>query len=122
VPLEPANYKTWEGFDESNHQEVSTPYLTEAGATVFDAIVVAPDDVLDIKNTEHMIIDSRVYVSSLLALGLGRSSTLFAWDEETEEVDDEEEDAAEGDTPSPKVTKTRRRAEAAVTRKSKRTR
>jgi hypothetical protein len=81
VPLKVANYQSWDGFDNAKLQERQTPYITEAGPAIFDVALAAKEDFLHVNNTDHMVLETKIYTSSLLALGLGRSSVLFAWDE-----------------------------------------
>ncbi|KAL5316675.1 hypothetical protein ACEPPN_015725 [Leptodophora sp. 'Broadleaf-Isolate-01'] len=81
IPIKPASYQTWEGFEKQRDENYCTPYLAEAGPSVLDTVIASRDDSLHIKNTEHIVVDSKIYASSLLALGLGRSSVFFSWDE-----------------------------------------
>ncbi|KAG4414086.1 hypothetical protein IFR04_012787 [Cadophora malorum] len=81
VPTKTAKYQTWEGFEKQKDENYSTPYLAEAGPSVLDAVIASREDSLHIKNTEHLVVDSKTYASSLLSLGLGRSSVFFSWEE-----------------------------------------
>jgi hypothetical protein len=81
-PLKAANYLSWDTFEDQAHEEPHTAYITEAGPGIFDAALAHESDVLRVGNTKHLIIKSRIYAASLLALGLGRSSVLFVWDDE----------------------------------------
>ncbi|TVY37272.1 Gamma-tubulin complex component [Lachnellula occidentalis] len=81
VPLKLANYQSWDEFDNTKLQERQTPYITEAGPRILDAALAAKEDFFHVDNTDYMVIGPTIYTSSLLALGLGRSSVLFAWDE-----------------------------------------
>lgn len=76
------SYKSWDEIDNYHHDKFVTPYITEAGSAIFDAAVEAPEDYLDIANDEYLLIDSGIYLSSLRALGLGRNSKIYTWDEE----------------------------------------
>lgn len=80
-PLEGARFLSWDVFEDQAHGEPHSAYITEAGPEMFDAALAGESDVLSLGNTKHLIIKSRVYAASLLALGLGRSSVLFIWDE-----------------------------------------
>lgn len=80
-PLRAASYQTWEGFEKQREETYCTPYLAEAGPSVLDTVIASREDFLHVKNTEHTVVDAKVYASSLLALGLGRSSVFFSWDE-----------------------------------------
>lgn len=81
TPIKAANYQTWEGFEKQKIEEYQTPYLTEAGPSIHDTVIAAKEDFLRANNTEHVVVDFSTFASSLLALGLGRSSVLFTWDE-----------------------------------------
>ncbi|CAD6501214.1 BgTH12-01468 [Blumeria graminis f. sp. triticale] len=75
-------HQTWDEYGERRSGRIPNPYITEAGATIFDAAITDPDDRLGFANDEFIVINRRKFVQSLLALGLGRSSVLFLWDEE----------------------------------------
>ncbi|KAK6610601.1 spc97 spc98 family protein [Botrytis cinerea] len=79
---EPVNYQTWDSFTIEQFNEPQTAYLTEAGARVFDTALAAQDDFLNAGNTLHHVVDSKIFATSVLALGLGRNSMFFAWDTE----------------------------------------
>ncbi|KAK0102807.1 hypothetical protein ONS95_000994 [Cadophora gregata] len=81
TPIKIVNHQTWEGFERQKDEILCTSYLAEAGPSVLDTVIASREDSLRIKNTEHLVVDSKIYASSLLALGLGRSSVLFSWDE-----------------------------------------
>ena len=77
-----AKYLSWDTFEDQAYDEPPTAYITEAGPGIFDAALADESDVLRIGNTKHFVIKSHVYAASLLALGLGRSSILFTWDDD----------------------------------------
>jgi hypothetical protein len=77
-----ANYQSWDAFENEEFKELRMPYITEAGPTTFDTAVAAKEDFLRIGNTDHVVVEAKIYTSSVLALGLGRSSVFFIWDEE----------------------------------------
>ncbi|TEY67397.1 hypothetical protein BOTCAL_0127g00110 [Botryotinia calthae] len=79
---EPVNYQTWDSFTIKQFNEPQTAYLTEAGARVFDTALAAQDDFLNAGNTLYHVVDSKIFATSVLALGLGRNSMFFAWDAE----------------------------------------
>ncbi|TGO32485.1 hypothetical protein BHYA_0313g00070 [Botrytis hyacinthi] len=82
-PLEePVNYQTWDSFTIEQFNEPQTAYLTEAGARVLDTALAAEEDFLNAGNTLHHVVDSKIFATSVLALGLGRNSMFFAWDVE----------------------------------------
>ncbi|KAH8659296.1 Spc98 family-domain-containing protein [Tricladium varicosporioides] len=80
-PLAEPNYQSWDSFENTKHDERQTPYVTETGPATFDIVVAADGDFLRLGNTDHIVLEKNIYASSVLALGLGRSSALFAWDE-----------------------------------------
>lgn len=81
-PLKGPSYLSWDAFEDQMYEEPYTSYITEAGPGIFDAALADESDVFQIGNTKHLIIKSNIYAVSLLALGLGRSSVLFKWDDE----------------------------------------
>lgn len=77
--------KSWETFYDKSFQEPRTPYISESGPQIFDAILAAQDrdtedDVLSRRS--GCVIKSLVLVSSLLELGLGRESVLYRYEEQ----------------------------------------
>ncbi|CZR66783.1 uncharacterized protein PAC_16684 [Phialocephala subalpina] len=81
-PIKVANYQSWDGFEKQKTEQYNTPYITEAGPAIFDTALAANEDFLRVENTDYLVVDAKVYTKSLLALGLGRSSVFFCWDEE----------------------------------------
>ncbi|KAJ8064158.1 hypothetical protein OCU04_006510 [Sclerotinia nivalis] len=79
---EPANYQSWDSFTVENFKEPQMAYLTEAGSRVFDTALAAEHDFLKVENNHHDVVDSRIFATSVLALGLGRNSKFFTWDAE----------------------------------------
>ncbi|KUJ17071.1 uncharacterized protein LY89DRAFT_646195 [Mollisia scopiformis] len=77
-----ANYQSWDAFEKQKTEQYNTPYITEAGPAIFDTALAGREDYLRVANTEYLVVDAKVYVKSLLALGLGRSSVFFIWDEQ----------------------------------------
>ena len=75
--LGPANknviFYTWEAFEKGQHDEISTPYITERGPAAFDAAIANDDS----KVSAGRVIKADVLLQSLWNLGLGRSSILF---------------------------------------------
>lgn len=80
--IKAANYQSWDGFEKQKSEQYNTPYITEAGPAIFDTALTANEDYLKVGNTEYLVVDAKIYTKSLLALGLGRSSVFFCWDEE----------------------------------------
>jgi len=81
LPVATANYQSWDAFENLRFEESHTPYITEAGPSAFDTAVAAKEDFLRFGNTDQVVVDAKVYNASLLALGFGRSSVFFTWDE-----------------------------------------
>lgn len=79
---EPVNYQSWDSFTIENFNEPQMAYLTEAGPRVFDAALAADDDFLKVGNRHHDVVDSNIFATSVLALGLGRNSMFFTWNSE----------------------------------------
>ncbi|KAK4181883.1 Spc98 family-domain-containing protein [Triangularia setosa] len=71
-------YKTWESFESTKEGPTSPGFITEAGPAAFDSIIAASNNNTD--DTPPDILDNSIYSACLLALALGRSSLLFAWD------------------------------------------
>lgn len=82
IQVTAANYRSWDSFESNKYAEPYTPYLAEAGPLVFDAAIAGDRDYLHVGNVGYAVVDSKVYTSSVFALGLGRNSLLFIWDEE----------------------------------------
>jgi hypothetical protein len=77
-----ANYQSWDEFEDERTKEPPTAYITEAGPRLFDTAIAADFDPLHVGNTGNAVVDAKIYASSVIALGLGRSSIFFAWEEE----------------------------------------
>lgn len=80
--LEPAKHMSWDVFTMEDFEEQHTPYLTEAGPDTFDTALKGEEDHLGVGNAGFRIIEPSTFSSTLLALGLGRSSVLFTWIDE----------------------------------------
>jgi len=80
--IKSAYYQSWDSFDDAKNHNPSTSYITEAGPLVFEAAIGESRDFLRIGNANYPVVVAAEFASSLLALGLGRSSVLFAWDDE----------------------------------------
>ncbi|ELR03908.1 hypothetical protein GMDG_06442 [Pseudogymnoascus destructans 20631-21] len=85
--LKSANYLTWDAFDEQREEAPQTCYVSEGGPQLFDAAVADDTSPLQIDNQDAVVVSGSTYASSLLALGLGRDSVLFTWNEETKEFE-----------------------------------
>jgi hypothetical protein len=79
LELGPANkhvtFFTWELFENLEHVEPKTPYITEAGPAAFDA-ALARDHAT---TAAGRVVEGHVLLESLWNLGLGRSSMLFSF-------------------------------------------
>jgi hypothetical protein len=82
APLDKLDIQSWDAFENREFIERHTPYITETRRATFDAALADDKDLLRVNNTRYVVIDTRRYTTSLLALGLGRSSVIFAWSEE----------------------------------------
>ncbi|OBT72773.1 hypothetical protein VF21_08630 [Pseudogymnoascus sp. 05NY08] len=85
--LKSANYLTWDAFDEQREEAPQTCYVSEGGPQLFDAAVADDTNPLQIDNQDAVVVSGSTYASSLLALGLGRDSVLFTWNEDTKEFE-----------------------------------
>ncbi len=80
-PPPAATFKTWDGFIMPTTSESTPLFITEASPAVYDAALSSTDDPLNLRNTDHNVIQPNPYVAALLALALGRGSVFFSWDE-----------------------------------------
>lgn len=69
------NFFTWELFENSEHVQRNTSYITESGPAVFDAALTQDDSTVP----AGRVIKGNVLLESLWNLGLGRSSILFSF-------------------------------------------
>ncbi|TQS36716.1 hypothetical protein Golomagni_02825 [Golovinomyces magnicellulatus] len=81
-PSNIAKSKSWDSTDNPQYEGIITPYIIEAGPFIFDAAIEASENYLGFANNNYTLINSNIFLSSLAALGLGRNSVLFTWDEE----------------------------------------
>ena len=72
----PLKLNSWDHFTKGQHEEPETAYLSEAGASTFDAIVSSSS-----ANRPTRVIPDKL-LQALYELGLGRSSILFQWNED----------------------------------------
>ncbi|WZH41377.1 Spc98 family-domain-containing protein [Fusarium acuminatum] len=71
-------HKTWDGFIAGTAAGQQPPLITEAGATVYDALLGWSVDPLELKSSEVPVVDIKAYFASLLALALGQESVFFS--------------------------------------------
>ncbi|KAI9171217.1 Gamma-tubulin complex component [Paramyrothecium foliicola] len=76
-------YRTWEDFLSQNQEAHQPAFISEAGPTVYDALLRDNSDPLGFSNTQVPTVRTEVYFSSLLAMALGYESVLFTKDVQT---------------------------------------
>ena len=79
-----AHSKSWETFYNKTFQEPQTPYISEGGPQLYDAILAAEDgDPGDAGRGARSgrVINSLALISSLVELGMGRASVLYRYEE-----------------------------------------
>lgn len=89
--LGPANkdvlFHTWEAFENSQHVERRTTYVSECGPELFDAMLAS-----DNKASAGRVVKRDVLLQSLWNLGLGRSSILFQFNPKSKSFEPSIED------------------------------
>jgi hypothetical protein len=70
---------SWEAFHEPNRREPPSAYLSEAGNAAFDVALYLQQKEIE-PPSEISVIRNDVFLQSIFALGLGRSSALFRYD------------------------------------------
>lgn len=76
---EEVKFFSWEKFDNDDHQEAPSAYVSDSGVRVMDA-VVANHEINPADLAHPRTLKQGVVLQSLFYLGLGRSSKLFAFD------------------------------------------
>ncbi|SPO05974.1 uncharacterized protein DNG_08663 [Cephalotrichum gorgonifer] len=71
------DYKTWDTFNVPDAPRPEALCITEAGATVYDALLSEDGDPLNLKNTDYVVVDAKAYMAALLAVTVGRESVFF---------------------------------------------
>jgi hypothetical protein len=66
-------FHTWEAFEDPQHIEHQTTYVTERGAEIYDAALQADDST----TSAGKVLNGNIFLQSLWNLGVGRSSILF---------------------------------------------
>ncbi|CAN8102197.1 unnamed protein product [Discula destructiva] len=73
-------FKTWDGFQMPEAELTPTSFMTEAGASAYDAFLASKANPCAIETRDsYDSLDPRGYAACLLALSLGRESVLFSW-------------------------------------------
>ncbi|KAJ5561608.1 hypothetical protein N7535_003931 [Penicillium sp. DV-2018c] len=72
--------RSWERFQHRSFQEPASAYFSEAGAKGFDAALAQQETGRD---SPTRIVQSDIFIRSLLRLGLGWSSVFFRYDQRT---------------------------------------
>lgn len=72
--------KTWDGFEVPESRLKSPSFITEAGASAFDAFLASKfiSGAIETHESSNNL-DPRGYMACLLAMSLGRESVLFSW-------------------------------------------
>lgn len=73
----PPAHRTWEAFEAGTTAPPEPLFLSEAGASTYDALLSWPSDPLNLKNTDVPVVQTSAYFSALLSLALGQQSLLF---------------------------------------------
>lgn len=71
---------TWQAFELQTENQAPTCYISEALPAAFDAALTEPD-LLGVDNADAILADTNSYATSQLALGLGRASVYFSYDD-----------------------------------------
>lgn len=71
-------HKTWDSFITGTAPGRQPLMVSEAGATVYDALLSWSVDPLELKSSGVPVVDIKAYFSSLLALALGQESVFFS--------------------------------------------
>jgi hypothetical protein len=72
------SYYTWETFQNQDYKEPRSAYISEAGPQAFDAALQVHAKESGKMSTQN-VIKPDIFLTSLFALGLGRSSVLFTY-------------------------------------------
>lgn len=72
-------YKTWDTFNVTDAPRPEALCITEAGAAVYDALLSENEDTLNLKNTGHVVVETKAYMAALFAAAVGRESVFFGY-------------------------------------------
>ncbi|KGQ12183.1 Gamma-tubulin complex component 6 [Beauveria bassiana D1-5] len=73
----PPMHRTWDAFEADTTTSYQPLFMSEAGASTYDALLSWPTDPLNLKNTGIPVVHTKAYLSALLSLALGQQSLLF---------------------------------------------
>lgn len=73
-------FKSWEAFELAQSKLRLNSFMTEAGASAYDALLASKNDRFGIQlSSSYNNLEPRGFAACLLALSLGRESVLFSW-------------------------------------------
>lgn len=73
-------YRTWDRFELRKASLEPPTFITEAGASAYDALLASKDNPFRVASHDaYKVINPGGYLACLLALSLGRASVLFSW-------------------------------------------
>ncbi|XWW99499.1 hypothetical protein V2A60_007509 [Cordyceps javanica] len=75
--IAPPAHRTWDTFEAGTTALHEPLFLSEAGASTYDAMLSWPTDPLNLKNIDVPVVQTKAYFSALLSLALGQQSLLF---------------------------------------------
>lgn len=75
--IEAPAHRTWDAFEAGKAVPHEPLFLSEAGASTYDALLSWPTDPLNLKNSDVPVVQTKAYFSGLLSLALGQPSLLF---------------------------------------------
>lgn len=76
-------YKTWDRFELPKANLEPATFITEAGASAYDAFLASKDNPCRVEShASYETLTHSGYSACLLALSLGRASVLFSWSQE----------------------------------------
>ncbi|OAA61425.1 gamma-tubulin complex component GCP6 [Cordyceps fumosorosea ARSEF 2679] len=73
----PPTHRTWDAFEAGTTVPHEPLFLSEAGASTYDALLSLPTDPLRLRNSDVPVVETKAYFSALLTLALGQQSLLF---------------------------------------------
>lgn len=79
-------YRSWDTFNVSDAARPEALGITEAGATVYDAILSKDEDPLNLESSGYAVVDTKAYITASLAVTVGRESVFFAYHAESKSL------------------------------------